>query len=176
MIGKFRQAELLQQGIDPGREVLDFWPVITRRLLQIAADGEVAVEGVILGADAQRPPRLIPVGRQIMPRDADTAGIRTEKSITHPERGGLAGTVGPEQADHLAGAAGEIHAIHHRPAAEGFLQATDFQQGPLPGVGGRRMMGSAFGHEGGGREDLDHTSGAGEICGGAATTWETSLR
>jgi hypothetical protein len=92
-------------------------------LNQIAAHGEFAVESIVLRADAERAASTITVRGEIVFRNANLSGVRSKKPITHPQRGGFARAVRPEQSQHFASAAREADAVHDALAAERFFQS-----------------------------------------------------
>src|SRR5690606_40602325 len=53
----------------------------------------------------------------------DAAGVTLDQPDDHVEAGGLAGTVGAEQADHLAGIEGQAEAIDHLAVLVALAQA-----------------------------------------------------
>ena len=64
-----------------------------------------------------------------MPRDARTAAARREDAAKHPDDGGFAGTVRPEEPKDRALAHRKAHAIHRCEVAEAFRQVLDFDHG-----------------------------------------------
>ncbi|MEZ4474503.1 MAG: hypothetical protein R3F60_27680 [bacterium] len=122
VIGELHQAELVEDLVDAARQIPDARPEVARGLGEVALHGEVAVEGVILGADAQDPAGGVGRPGQVVAVDPHHAGVGAQEAVAHAQRRRLAGAVGPEQAEHLAGRAGEIHAVHHAAAPRAFTR------------------------------------------------------
>ena len=95
------QAEALQQGLDTAVQIRDARPEIAGGNAQIPAHTEIAIEGVILGTDADGTLGRADLPSEITTLEADTAGIRPQKAVEHAQGGGLAGPVGPQDADDL---------------------------------------------------------------------------
>ena len=60
--------------------------------------------------------------------NGDLAGAGAQQPHDHVKRRGLARAIGPEQADHLAGAHGQRHVAHHLAFAIRALQMLGFEQ------------------------------------------------
>src|SRR5690606_26703453 len=69
------------------------------------------------------------------PGEGHTAG-RGDVTAEHPEEGGLAGPVGPDEGDDLAGPHGEVDAVEDRRPTEDDVGPGDGQGG---GAGGERL-------------------------------------
>ena len=79
--------------------------------------------------DAAAHPRGRGYAREVAAVHPDRAGHRLEQARDRAERGGLAGAVGAQQGNHLAGGHGERQVAHHRRAVVGGAQAFEFERG-----------------------------------------------
>ena len=101
-----RTAARAPRGCSPRRQLAE-----DRRFLRQVATGPGASAGGSAGRCTGWPSMLI------------CAGVGAHQADDHVEGGGLAGAVGPEQADHLAGADGQVHVLDHHARAVALLQA-----------------------------------------------------
>ena len=133
-----------------GSSVATAWrPKASREKARFSRHGEVFPEAEPLGHVAQAPARLA-VGR--CAEQAHRPRARRQQAEQQADQGRLAGAVGAQQADDLAGQHGEVDVVDGREGAE-------------PARGGRRL-----GERGGGRHDAASTAFAGERAASAATT------
>ena len=72
------------------------------------------------------------------PEHAHRAGVGRRQAEQHVDRGGLAGAVGAEEGDDLAGRDGQVDAVDGTHAAEGLVQApqVDRQRAASPAGAG----------------------------------------
>ena len=84
---------------------------------EILHRGEIVVEADGVGQIADTPLDLQRRARRIVAEHADMAGRNFGQAQHHQDRGGLAGAVGPEQAEHLAALDGEADGIDRIRAA-----------------------------------------------------------
>ena len=106
-----------------------------RRSCRKPRDGHLRVGRRALGQEAQSPPRRHAVGLHVVAADAGGAGGRDHEAGEHPHRGGLAGAVRPEEAEHLAARHVEGDVVDGGEAAESLGQPVDLDQHRLA-VGG----------------------------------------
>ena len=82
--------------------------------------GQARIEGRGGGVEPEIAADGFGVGGDIMAHDGGAAGGGLQDGGEHAEGGGLAGAVGAEQAENLAGVALEIDALHRLDFARGF--------------------------------------------------------
>ena len=128
VVGVWLKAESLDQLIDPPGQVRVGRAIVAPGLDKVAPHRELAVVGIVLGANPERATGLVPFGKEVVPGDADRPGIGPEKPVAHAQGRRLAGTVWPQEAHDLAGPAGQIDAIHNAFATQVFDQAGGFKQ------------------------------------------------
>src|SRR6185295_586541 len=110
--------------------------------------GQVFVERQGLGRDADTGPDLR-IGRGARTRDVDLPVIGIEQPHRQGDGGGLAGPVGSEQAEHLAGVDLERQSVHRRDRAVALVHFGQFQHaGTLRRLGGAGLHVPANGHPG----------------------------
>ncbi len=88
-------------------------------------------------ADAEAGALIHRQRRDVVAVELDAAAIGRDQAGDHVEHGGLAGAVGPEQADRLAAPHIEADALHHLAADEALLDAVRREiamGGVMPGV------------------------------------------
>ncbi len=96
----------------------------------VVTDGHPLVDADLLGQVADLSP-IDERGRRAVP--GDRAGIGLEQPHRHADRGGFAGTVGSEEADHLAGGQVERHVVDGGLRAEAAREMVG-GQGHVPSV------------------------------------------
>jgi hypothetical protein len=118
-------------------------PLLARVATQAAQVGDepeeargrhLAVARRALGQVAQAPARGERVGLHVVAADARGALGRHEEARDHAHRGGLAGAVGPEEAEHLAGLDLEADAVHGRERSVAFAQGEGLDHAWLGGI------------------------------------------
>jgi hypothetical protein len=112
--------DALTQGARPRPEVF-------RGDQEVLLDGEVAVEGVLLGADADEALGARQVLARIGLLEEDLPRVGGQEAVQHAQGRGLAGAVRAEQAVDLSRSADEIHAIHDLPAAQVLYEGSRFE-------------------------------------------------
>src|SRR5262249_54275020 len=85
--------------------------------VEVLEDGHVLVERRVLGQVADVPPYREAVGVNVVPGHLRAPGRGREEGGQDLHGRGLAGTVGPEEAEHLAGAYVEGYAVDRVTAA-----------------------------------------------------------
>jgi hypothetical protein len=98
---------------------------------QVLFDRELAEDARVLG-EVAHPGAGSEVHRQpgdVAAVERDGAAVGVDEADGHAEAGGLAGSVGPEEADDLALVDVELDPVHHLATAVPLLQGADFQQG-----------------------------------------------
>ena len=98
---------------------------------EILAGRQLVVESQLLGDQAELALGGVGVAGEGGAVDQDVAVVRAEQAGDQRDRRGLAGAVGAEDADDLAGADLERHAVHGAQRAEGLPQAADLEHGSL---------------------------------------------
>ncbi len=137
------QGDELQQRQGPFGSLRGGEVEVGREDLEVLEHREFGVEVVVLLADtdpvfdlAQRAP-----ARDVLPENVQGAPREGGKSVDHPDRRGLAGAVGPEDAEALAPPRPEADPVDGREGAEGFLQVFSlddvFHGGHYVRVGGK---------------------------------------
>ena len=129
LVRVFLKAELLEKHLDPLHQVRLARSIVATGLDQVGPDSEVAVVGVVLGADTERASGPVPIAFKVVPGDPNGTLIRAEKSVAHPQRRGLARTVGAEQPEHLARATMKVDVVHDALAAQRLDQPTGGEHG-----------------------------------------------
>src|ERR1043166_8465346 len=111
-------------------------PDLARRQAEVAAvheevlgHREVGVQVVGLRHHPDAQPRLARPPRHRLAEQLDVAGIRRDQAKAQPQRGRLAGAVGPEQTEALPGRHGEVHAAHDLQRAERLAQGANLENG-----------------------------------------------
>ena len=79
--------------------------------------------------EPDQPAHALGVARAVVSRDRRGAARRTRDGGEDLQQRGLAGAVGTEQPDRLAGANAEVHAVEHESGAIRFSKAGDLNQG-----------------------------------------------
>ena len=124
-------VKLLEQFLAAAAALLPIHPHQFHDRQQILFHRELAEHALLLGQIAHPtvagPLVHRPVG-DVVVVEQHPAGIGDYHAAGHPEAGGFAGAVGPEQADDLAGLDMEIDTIHHPAAAVVLHQSCDRQQ------------------------------------------------
>ena len=64
---------------------------------------------------------------EIVPGNVNLPGVGPQKAVAHPQRGGFARAVGPEQPQHFARAARQVDTLDDAFAAEGFYETGRFE-------------------------------------------------
>ena len=93
--------------------------------LEILEPGQVLVDGRVLAREADLGPQRGGVALHIEPGDPGRSRIGLEQGGEDPHRGGLAGAVGAQQAEHTARAHGEIDAVEGPNRAVRLLEPLD---------------------------------------------------
>src|SRR5690606_19433629 len=117
------ELETLEQLLDPAGEIVGTGAKVAGVSAQVLRDGEVAIERVVLRADADHAFELVAMLREVAAVVLDDAGVGLDEPVEHAERRRLAGAVGPEQSQDLAGAALELERVDHAPAAVALHEA-----------------------------------------------------
>jgi hypothetical protein len=107
--GLVRQAEALQQFVDPGVVVLH--PEIARLDPQGFPHAEERIEHQLLRHDAKLAASLRVFDLHVVPMHRHASGSGARQARKHADQGGLARTVGPEQAEELTFLDIEGHAV-----------------------------------------------------------------
>jgi hypothetical protein len=108
---------------------------VARRRLEdgedVLLDGELAEDAGLLGEVAHAEPgaQILLQGRDVLPVEQHAPLVGRDLPGGHAERRGLAGAVGPEQADHLAEIDLEVDAIDDLAAAVVLAEALHFEDG-----------------------------------------------
>jgi hypothetical protein len=126
-VGLAGQAGELQQLRDARGDELVGQAEVAAVDLQVLGAGEVRVQVVELGHDADPGPRLPRPRRHRLAHQRDAAGIGHGQAQAAAQGCGLAGAVGAEQAETLAGLQGEGDAGHGLAAVVGLVQVVDDQ-------------------------------------------------
>ena len=79
---------------------------------EVGGDGELEVEGRLLEHDAEPRQRRHRIARHVVAHHLDAAGIGREQAGQQLEQRSLAGAVGAEQCDELAGLGFQAHAVN----------------------------------------------------------------
>jgi hypothetical protein len=131
-VGGLDQVEPLEQLVGPrGRPVLE--PVEGAEQPQVLAAGEVLVDGGVLAGQADPAADGARPGDDVDAVDQRAAGVRAQQRGEHAHGGGLAGAVGPEQAEHGAALDGERDAVERPVGAEGDPHVLDDDGGCVGG-------------------------------------------
>jgi hypothetical protein len=102
VVAAVAQPELLQHPVRPGAPLGARHQVVGGVEDQVLAGGQRPVQVDPLRHHRQPPPRLDRVAQHVDPGDPGSAGGGHHPGREDPHRGGLAGTVGPQQAEDLA--------------------------------------------------------------------------
>ena len=105
---------------------------------EVVVGGEFLVEGEVLGDVADLPLGGAGVGGDGLAADFDATGVGAEDAAGDGDRGGLAGAVGPEQAEALAGGDGERDVADGDEVAVALVDVVDEEHGRMIGRVGRR--------------------------------------
>lgn len=89
--------------------------------------GQLVVQRQFLRHQAEAPPGGIGVGAHRGTGDGDAAGIGLGGAADHAHSRALAGTVGPQQAQHFAGMNGERDAVDRLAVAVGLVEAANLE-------------------------------------------------
>jgi len=123
--GGVRQTDQLEQligAVAPGGACDPIEPAL--ELEQLAA-GLHRIEPDLLQRDADISPHLVVIAHHVVARHQGAATGRRQQGAQHPDRGGLAGPVRPEEAEDLAFGNADVHPPHGLDAAlEGAGQAS----------------------------------------------------
>jgi hypothetical protein len=92
---------------------------------QVLGRAQVSVEGRVLEDEADVAADVVALGGDVEAGDARAPAGGTREGAEDVDRGGLPGTVGAEEAEHLAAADLEAHAPHRRDVAERLAQVGD---------------------------------------------------
>jgi hypothetical protein len=90
---------------------------------QVLPDGQLDVEGVLLGDHAEPGPDRGPVADRVAAEDGQLPAGRRRDAADHPHRRGLSRPVRPEEAERLAAVQVEIDPVHRREIPEPLGQA-----------------------------------------------------
>jgi hypothetical protein len=93
--------------------------------LQVLEAGQVLVHGRVLARKADMGAQRRGLSHDVEAGDAGAAPVGLEQRGQDADRGGLAGTVGAQQAEDAAGPRGEVHAAQGADRAVGLLQPLD---------------------------------------------------
>jgi hypothetical protein len=99
---------------------------------QAFLDRQRAGQMDIAGGEIRPAQCLEAVGGQVGPEQADGALVGCDQTEEHVERGGLAGSVGPEETDHLTFANREADVVHGGNGTEALDQAARFKDCHAP--------------------------------------------
>ena len=90
--------------------------------------GEVLVDRGVLAGQADRLADLARLAGDVETGDPGRAGVGLEQRRQDADRGGLAGAVGPEDAEHGAGAGRQVDAVEGLGRAESLDEALGFDR------------------------------------------------
>src|SRR5690606_34909766 len=80
------ELETLEQLLDPAREIVGARAEVARVSAEVLRDGEVAVQRVVLRADADDPLELVAVLGEVAAVVLDDAGVGSDEPVEHAER------------------------------------------------------------------------------------------
>ena len=103
--------------VEPEREVEE-----AGKEPDILVPGELEVGGELLGQISDQVPDQHRRGAGVVPEDTDRAGVGADQGGQHPDGGRLAGSVGAEQAEDLAGSDAERDPVDRLHGAEADAQ------------------------------------------------------
>ncbi len=132
------QLHELEQLVDPLPDLLARQPEVAAVDVEVVADGQLGVEGVLLRADPDPGADRGPSWAGSMPRIRRLAPAHRRDRRDHPHRGGLAGAVGPEEAEGLPSRDVDVDALDRLEVPEGLAQAPGRGSStPVPAVRSR---------------------------------------
>ena len=124
--GLVGQADELEQLVGPPPPVVAGQPEVAPVDREVLPHGQLRIQGVVLGADAEPGADLRPVGCRVHPQHLQLAGAAGTHRRDHPHRRGLPGSVRAEEAEQLT-------AAHlHVDAPDGLERAVRLPQSPRP--------------------------------------------
>src|SRR5919107_5376157 len=103
LIALVREPETLQELLRPLAGLLLRHPVVAGVEDKGLLHGQEPVQVDLLGGDPDDPPRLPELAVGVPAEDLNRAGVGPDEADHAVDKGGLAGAVGPEQAEELAG-------------------------------------------------------------------------
>ncbi len=144
-VGGLGQLESLEQVGDPGGHACAGKPVQMGRERDVLPSGCFQIDTGTLRDNPDRLPYLAGMGEDVEPGDRGRTGVRTRQRGEDLHGGGLAGTVGSQQAEHSAGRDAEAQAIQcPNTTSVGLDQVGCLDRGLDPvGWRGRRCRGAA---------------------------------
>ena len=99
-LGELGNLEALQQGVDPGIQVLDAVDMTVD--LEVFANGEHPIEAGERRGHIHAPPDCHLLGGKVLVKDLDRAAISQDQAEQDVDRGGFACAVGAEEPEELS--------------------------------------------------------------------------
>jgi hypothetical protein len=90
--------------------------------VEVLGARDLVVDGGVLAGEPDAPADLLGVGHHVVTEDAGAPGVRPQQRGQDPDRGGLAGSVRPEQPEDGPCGHLQVQPAQHRPGAEGLAQ------------------------------------------------------
>ncbi|SUA41734.1 Uncharacterised protein [Nocardia africana] len=119
------QVEFLEQGVGAAAGVLLGQTHQPAEQFEVLASGEVLVQRRVLPRHHDRAPHPGRIGDHVVPGHRGAARIGPQQGGQDLDRGGLAGAVGSEDAQHRGAGRGETDALQRLHLAEGFAHIID---------------------------------------------------
>jgi hypothetical protein len=124
-LGRVHEIEALEQLVRAGARVLAGHVVELADHLEVLEAGQVLVHGRVLAREADAGSERRGLLHDVEAGDAGAATVGLEQRGQDAHRGGLAGTVGAQQAEDAPGPGGEVHATQGANRAVGLLEPLD---------------------------------------------------
>ena len=140
VVGPFRELGELEQVLGPLPDDLLGQVEVAAVDHQVVEDGELEVEGVLLGDEADPAADAGPVGGRVHTEDAEGPVGDRRHAGDHPHGRRLAGTVRAEEAVGLAPGDLEVDPVHGHEGVELLHQAAGRHQGRGSGAGHRDQL------------------------------------